>query len=107
MDRLIFHEDETGIATLHDLSAFQYFEGYSNSGGGRLAMTGVWSPVRNETGLGAFDIKVSELDALMPPSLVRIGRVESYYGPPTNVTLLRAVAFAVDKKRAILADLSP
>ena len=106
MDRLVFHEDETGIATLHDLAAFQFFPEYPSSNDGTFGTTGVWSPLRENTGLASLAIAPAELGALMPAGSTRIEHVFSYYGPPDNVSPLPTIAFALDNDRAILVDIA-
>lgn len=106
MDRLVFHEDETGIGTLHDLVAFQFFPEYPSACQEAFGELGVWSPIRENTGLGSLGITPAELGSLMPISSTRIEHVLSYYGPPENLSRLPAIAFALDPDRAILADIS-
>lgn len=102
MDQLIFHEDEIGLARLHNLAAFQYFDGYPNSECGALAMSGVWTAMADNTGLSPLKISLQELDRVIPNDLHRVRRVSSW--PLSNCSVLQASAFAVDSNRAIVVD---
>ena len=106
MTQLVFHEDETGIASLSDLSAWEYFPGHPNAAAGPLSMTGVWSPVRADKDLGALGIRLDELEHAIPADLQRIDRVFSFYGSTGAPSRLPAKAFAVDDRRAVVAELS-